>query len=346
MTRYWAFQLAGWGGFCLINVLNAFVFWRFQVEMLCRLLFFVEIGILCSHMMRASIRKNEVLIKPVNYQILLLLVFTLLYSVIFSAVQTPFERYYEFYPTSKWIPVAAHLVYNLSSSFVLLFIWNSIYFIYHYITKSQKQQMETLKLEALLKATDLKIIKSHINPHFIFNALNSIRALIDENPGRARTAITELSSILRSSLSIEKKETVSMEEELKIVRDYLALENMRFEDRLRVEYEIDEDTLDQQVPPMMLQTLVENAIKHGISKQMRGGVVRIVSDFKDDYHELCVQNTGHLNGKVSGSGFGLSSTKDRLSLLYGEKARFEIQQKNDELVEARVLIPVRLMHVS
>jgi LytS/YehU family sensor histidine kinase len=127
---------------------------------------------------------------------------------------------------------------------------------------------------------------------------------------------------------------------------------MRFEDRLKIEYSIDEDTLDQQVPPMMLQTLVENAIKHGISKQVSGGVVKIISDFKDHYHQLAVQNTGHLNGYVNGSstsgdlvapGFGLSSTTNRLSLLYGDKARFEIKQLNGTMVEARVLIPVNLV---
>ena len=190
-----------------------------------------------------------------------------------------------------------------------------------------------------MKELELKTIKAHINPHFIFNSLNSIRALIDENPSRARTAITELSNILRSSLNAEKGETVSFKEELKIVKDYLALENMRFEDRLKVEYDVDEDTLEQQVPPMMLQTLVENAIKHGISKQLRGGVVKVISDFSNNYHELAVQNTGHLNGGSNSQGFGLSSTQDRLSLLYGDKARFEIKQLNPSLVEAKVLIP-------
>jgi two-component system, LytTR family, sensor kinase len=346
MTRYWVFQLIGWGGFCLINVLNAVLFGRFQAEMLYRVIFFVEVGFISSHLMRFSIRKNEVLLKTVNLQIASLLLLTLMYSVLFAAVQTPFDRFYQYYPTAKAMSVAGHMVFNLSSSFVLLFIWNSIYFIYHYIAKSQKQQLDTLQLEALVKSLELKTIKSHINPHFIFNALNSIRALIDENPGRARTAITELSNILRSSLSIEKKETVSMEEELKIVKDYLALEHMRFEDRLRVEYEIDDDTLNQQVPPMMLQTLVENAIKHGISKQVRGGVVRIISDFKEDYHELLIQNTGQLNGKTSESGFGLSSTTDRLSLLYGEKAKFQIRQIGADLVEARVLLPLQLMYAT
>ena len=205
--------------------------------------------------------------------------------------------------------------------------------------KSRKQQMDTLQLEALVKELELKTIKAHINPHFIFNSLNSIRALIDENPQRARAAITELSNILRSSLSAEKGETVSFKEELKIVKDYLALENMRFEDRLQVEYFVEEETLSQQVPPMMLQTLVENAIKHGISKQIKGGMVKITSDIKGNYHELSVQNTGYLNGGTKKTGFGLSSTQDRLSLLYGNKAKFEIKQINPSLVEAKVLIP-------
>jgi LytS/YehU family sensor histidine kinase len=215
-----------------------------------------------------------------------------------------------------------------------------IYYFYHYIDKSRKQQFDTLKLESLVKELELKTIKSHINPHFIFNSLNSIRALIDENPGRARTAITELSNILRSSMQTEKQETVSFEKELNIVKDYLALEHIRFEDRLQVEYEIDSDTLNQPIPPMMLQTLVENAIKHGISKQLNGGIVKIISDFKDNYHELVIRNTGHLNGSYNGDGFGLESTKNRLQLLFGQKANFDIRELKGNTVEATVLIPV------
>ncbi|MEK7226657.1 MAG: histidine kinase, partial [Bacteroidota bacterium] len=216
-----------------------------------------------------------------------------------------------------------------------------IYFMYHYVTKSRKQQLDTLRLESLVKELELQTIKAHINPHFIFNSLNSIRALVDENPKRARAAVTELSNILRSSMQADKVETVPLEKELNIVKDYLALENMRFEDRLKIEYDIDDDTLDQPVPPMMLQTLVENAIKHGISKQISGGMVKVISDFKDNYHELAVQNTGYLNGYKAGTeGFGLSSTTNRLSLLYGDKARFEIKQINPSLVEAKVLLPV------
>jgi LytS/YehU family sensor histidine kinase len=87
---------------------------------------------------------------------------------------------------------------------------------------------------------------------------------------------------------------------------------------------------------------VENAIKHGISKQIRGGIVKIISDLKGNFHELVVQNTGYLNGSTSNEGFGIASTQDRLQLLYGEKARFQIKQIDPTLVEARVLIPVSL----
>jgi LytS/YehU family sensor histidine kinase len=224
----------------------------------------------------------------------------------------------------------------------LVLMWNMIYFIYHYVGRNRQQQLDTFRLEAAVKALELKTIKSHINPHFIFNALNSIRALVDENPQRARTAITELSNILRSSMQAEKLETVPLKQELDIVMDYLALEHMRFEERLKIEMHIDEDTLTQPIPPMMLQTLVENAIKHGISKQINGGLIRIVSGFKNNHHELVVQNSGRLNGYngINEEGFGIKSTQDRLNLLYQGKANFEIHDIEGGMVESRIIMPV------
>jgi LytS/YehU family sensor histidine kinase len=210
------------------------------------------------------------------------------------------------------------------------------------VERNRKQELDTLRLQSVVKELELKTIKSHINPHFIFNALNSIRALVDENPVRARTAITELSNILRSSMQAEKLETVTLERELSIVKDYLALEKIRFEERLNIEMDIDEDTLNQPVPPMMLQTLVENAIKHGVSKKINGGIIRVKSDFVGGHHELVVQNSGQLNGYLNGDGdgFGVKSTKDRLNLLYQGKATFDIKNLGSELVESKVIMPV------
>jgi LytS/YehU family sensor histidine kinase len=238
----------------------------------------------------------------------------------------------------RGLDFTTRLFANILNLGIFIIPWVLIYYFYHYLEKGRRQQLDTLKLEALVKELELKTIKSHINPHFIFNALNSIRALIDENPDRARNAVTHLSNILRSSMQAEKLETVPFEKELNIVKDYLALEYIRFEDRLSIEYSIEKSTLSQPVPPMMLQTLVENAIKHGIGKRINGGVVKVISDFKDNYHQLIVQNSGHLNGHANADGFGLSSTRNRLYLLFGDKANFDICQ-NGELVEAKVLIP-------
>ncbi|MEP7255643.1 MAG: histidine kinase [Ferruginibacter sp.] len=228
------------------------------------------------------------------------------------------------------------IYYNL----LLIAIWMLIYIVYHYVEKNRNNELDRLKLETTVKELELKTIKSHINPHFIFNSLNSIRALVDENPTRARRAITELSNILRSSMQAEKSETVTLESELDIVKDYLALEQMRFEERLKIEMDIDKDTLTQQVPPMMLQTLVENSIKHGISKLVNGGVVRVSADFKGDHLELSVQNTGQLNGSINGNGFGIKSTQDRLNLMYQGKAVFEIRNIDSNMVESKVSLPV------
>jgi hypothetical protein len=338
--RYWLFQITGWGCFALMYIFFALTFNKTSRPFFLRLLVFVILGILITHFMRWVIRRMDLLLKPLNRQIPGFILLTFIIAVFIAIVEIGAYKLFNLEGEENSYTLFGLIIVNTFNSIFYLFIWNCIYFIYHYVQKSRKQQLDTLQLEALVKALELQTIKAHINPHFIFNSLNSIRALVDENPQRARKAITELSNILRSSMQVEKMEMVPFEKELYIVKDYLALENMRFEDRLKIEYQIDDDTLDQPVPPMMLQTLVENAIKHGISKQISGGIVKIISDFKGNYHELAVQNTGSLNGTLNGEGFGLSSTTNRLSLLYGDKARFEIKQINPSLVEAKVLIPV------
>ncbi len=225
---------------------------------------------------------------------------------------------------------------------ILIALWLLFYLVWHYINKNRNDQIDKLRLEAMVKSLELKTIKSHINPHFIFNAHNSIRALVDENPARARQAITELSNILRSSMLAENMDTVPLQQELDIVNDYLALEHMRFEERLKIELHINKETLNQSVPPMMLQTLVENAIKHGISKNITGGIVSITSDFMNGKHVLIVQNTGRLNGNsgINKEGFGIISTQQRLNLLYQGKATFEIYEIDGGMVESKIMMPI------
>lgn len=342
ISYYWLCQILGWSAFILVYTFFYLSLRTRQQENFYEVLFVeAAVGFLVTHVMRMFILRFKFVEKPVHEQGYYIFFISFVFALIYAAIGTSLEQYLEIEPPRQNNYILINKILRASlGCFTFILIWNLIYFAYHYIIRTRQAQFDKIRLEALVKELELKTIKSHINPHFIFNALNSIRALIDENPNRARNAITELSNILRSSMQAEKLETVSFEKELNIVKDYLALEYIRFEDRLKVEYQIDEETLDQPVPPMMLQTLVENAIKHGIGKQISGGVVKVISDYKDEYHELIVQNTGYLNGHINGDGFGLSSTKNRLQLLFGEKANFTIRQVENGVVEAKVLIPV------
>lgn len=342
---YWFCQIGGWG---LYGLISLFFTYNLSVKAITtdyyiRLAIYLLGGFITTHMMRELIINLRILQKNIDRQIIHFVVISITFGLIFSLISTFVTGELEVVSAEekKFSFFQRFLADWFGGVFLLLF-WNVIYFIYHYNLRSRLQEMNNLRLQATVKDLELKTIKAHINPHFIFNALNSIRALVDENPQRARTAITQLSNILRSSMQTEKLETVSLETELNIVKDYLELETMRFEDRLRVQYDIDEDTLDQQVPPMMLQTLVENAIKHGISKQIDGGVVKVSSDFVDNIHVITISNTGHLNGRYNPDGFGIESTQSRLLLMYGKKASFNIYNLNDNTVEAKIVLPVEL----
>ena len=336
--------MLGWGGNALMNFFYA---WNFKREInsdfVLRTITLALLGLAVTHMMRWMIIKMNILQKKFEKQVVWFLSFTIGFSVLYSLVSLSFLRSTNLLSQEvrnyNFSSLLAGFAVNAS---ITLLVWNLIYFVYHYIERFRKQEIESLKTESLIRELQLQTIKSHINPHFIFNSLNSIRALVDENPGRARTAITELSNILRSSMQAEKAETVPFEKELNIVKDYLALEQMRFEERLKVKFEIDDDTLDMPVPPMMLQTLVENAIKHGISKDVNGGEVKIISRFNNMDHELIVQNTGKLNGSYNSDGFGIASTMDRLKLMFGDRASFVLRNSNDAQVEAKVKMPVNV----
>jgi sensor histidine kinase YesM len=345
LSAYWWCQIGGWSSYVLINTFFYFTIrTKPSPHFFSSVLLDAFVGVVITHLMRILIRKANLVNLDLRRQIISMFLTTLVFAITFSIVIMRADEVFNL-ESDMWKEYTFwNKVMRASFGyFLFLLIWNFIYFTYHYVEKTRKEKLDKVRLESLVKELELKTIKSHINPHFIFNALNSIRALVDENPERARTAITELSNILRSSMQSEKLETAPLERELNIVKDYLELEHIRFEDRLKVEYDIDEDTLDQHVPPMMLQTLVENAIKHGISRQISGGKIKIISDFKDNHHELIVQNTGTLESENNTEGFGIVSTQNRLKLLYGGKADFAIRNVNGNMVEAKVVMPVTIL---
>ena len=339
--RYWTFQLIGWGGIFAATLFFAHSMGQLDEVRWIRILFSLSLGVTLSHLMRMLVRRSRLLDEPFLRQGLGFLFITVLFACLASMVETSFVYFSGFRNSlEKHVDFA---LLNLSlaiNAFIVFFLWNTCYFLYHYVSKYRRHEMDTLRLASTVKELELKSIKSYINPHFIFNALNSIRALVDEDPTRARNAVTALGNILRSSLQTEQQETVTLQKELSIVKDYLALQHIRFEDRLAVEYDIDPSTLNLPVPIMMLQMLVENAVKHGISRRVSGGLVRIVSRRLGDRFELVVKNSGHLNRNLRHSGFGWNSTVNRLQLLFGDSASFKITETPERMVEAVVVMPV------
>ncbi len=231
-------------------------------------------------------------------------------------------------------------VVGLTSVYSLIFfLWAVLYFIYHYFERYNT----SLKHQAAMNEIELNNLKSQLNPHFIFNALNSIRALVDENPKKSKNSITQLSNILRSSLVSDKQRLTSFNEELRIVKDYLGLETIRFEERLKTSYDIHPDSNMYQVPPLMLQTLVENGVKHGISKLKEGGIIELKTLLSDDKFIIQIRNSGKyiaLNGaKKSKPSLGLKNTKQRLDLIYGSEASISIKNESNNVVLTELTIP-------
>ena len=226
------------------------------------------------------------------------------------------------------------------SSTALYFIWTVIYFVYYYV----ENYRAGLKFEAAMNEIKLNRLKSQLNPHFIFNALNSVRALVDEDPTKAKTAITQLSNILRNSLTMDEKKLINFNDELKTVKDYLALESIRFEERLQTELLIHPESDHFDVPPLMLQTLVENGIKHGISNLVEGGLIQIKTKVSDDFLNITIRNSGqYVNGLVmKHAGYGIDNTKQRLNLLFGKEASFKIRNEDDEFVVTELVIPRKI----
>jgi two-component system, LytTR family, sensor kinase len=176
---------------------------------------------------------------------------------------------------------------------------------------------------------------------------NSIRALVDENPRKSKQAINQLSNILRSSLASDKKGLTKFDDELKVVKDYLGLESIRFEERLKTEFDIHPDSHDFYVPPLMMQTIVENGIKHGISRLKEGGIIQVQTVVNEDQLIIRIRNTGHLNGKETvGEGLGIKNTIQRLKLIYGDRASFRIQNENGNFVVTQIIIPQKKKHES
>lgn len=223
---------------------------------------------------------------------------------------------------------------------VTVFLWAAIYFGVHYFESYKTSEVEMLRLAVVAKDAQLRVLLAQVNPHFIFNCLNSLRALIIEDPPRAQSMVTELASMLRYSLQSGKTEAVSLETELEAVSAYLKLEAIRLEERLRIKIDMDPNSLDTRIPPMLLQTLVENGVKHGVARLAQGGEIRVASEMQNGALKIRVQNSGQLAESTGSTRVGLENIRQRLHLLYGDAATLVLRNQDTEFVIAEVSIPL------
>ena len=220
-----------------------------------------------------------------------------------------------------------------------LAIWMLIYFFFQYSKKQLDMEREKNQLERAIQETEGKVLRAQMNPHFVFNALNSIRALITEDPNKAKKGINQLSKLLRSSLLTERKKTITIAEELDTIIDYLNLEKIRYEERLTWKVDVAKEINQAHIPPMLLQTLVENAIKHGIAHSSKEGLIDIRGEILGDQIHLQVINPGNLKSRGESTGIGLINSQNRLTLLFGETAHIDLKPLDKNRVLASVCIP-------
>ena len=345
LSTYWKIQHTGWIIASLYWGLSAFLSGNFIWEMgIIDLMLDVSIGIVLTHIYRNFALKNgwnklnlKMLLPRIVFSILLL---SLLYTVLIIG---------------KLYLVRLLIFKNEMGSFLLFFksvqlqvfitgtrlmsIWMLAYHLYHYSRLELETVKENARLSIIIKEAQLNSLSAQLNPHFFFNSLNNIKFLVIENPDAARRAIDLLSELLRNSLNTNIAKLISLDDEINLVRDYLELEKIRFEERLQIKIETSVTISQHLMLPFSIQSLVENAIKHGIEKRKTGGFITVKIETKDDFIKITVQNSGKLNREIQNSGIGLRNLKERLLLQYNGNASFEIKELEDETVLATILIP-------
>lgn len=207
------------------------------------------------------------------------------------------------------------------------------------LQRARARELQASLLEARLAQAQLQALKMQLHPHFLFNALNGISALIPGDPEAADEMVARLGSLLRFSLERGPEQEISLREELGFIAQYLELERLQYADRIRVEMEVPEELMNAAVPTLILQPLVENALRHGLAPKAEGGRLRLRAARRGGSLELEVLDDGYGLPEQPKPGIGTSNVRERLSRLYGEKASLELGTRAEGGARARIRLP-------
>ncbi|HWC98982.1 MAG TPA: histidine kinase [Candidatus Sulfopaludibacter sp.] len=335
---YWPCQILGWGLYSAIGIFSSAqqVGWRFSTIAGYVLFFLYSMAL--TDLLRREMRRRDWLAvwgKRTVFRLLAALaLLSAIQTFLVSVIDVTFlGKLSEFYIHREYLLALWVGIFGADAMWLLFYIA---------LTNKRRYQEKEVRLQLAVREAELRALEAQVNPHFLFNCLNSIRAMVLENPALAQDMITRFASILRYNLQRDLNHTVALESEVEVVSHYLALEAIRFEDRLRLDLSIDPAAAKIAVPPMLLQTLVENSLKHGIAHLPAGGDLRIRARVDADTLVLQVENTGQLSkARPGGTQLGLANARERLRILYGGRAGLELTN-GDGRVTATVRIPKSL----
>ncbi len=340
---FWLAHTAGWFGFAFVNYLGSL---QHDLRDIFVVIIFLNAyaGWLLTVPLRYIYRKAWNF-PPIKIAFVVILS-SYLTGVLWQIVKNInyWEIYKHGYEPEHWF------MYTRSTlgSFYILLSWSGLYFGSKYYQMLQVEKQNVLKANTVAHQAQLKMLRYQLNPHFLFNTLNAISTLIlvEENK-TANSMVTKLSEFLRYSLDKDPMKTVSLETEIQALQLYLAIEQVRFEDRLHLDFQITDDCKKALVPSMILQPLAENAIKHAIAVQEHGGIITItVRRFADDLL-IEVADNGPGAEIIDGnlyreSGVGLVNTRERLQALYHDKFSLVVSHNQPSGVKVNLRMPFQL----
>jgi len=235
---------------------------------------------------------------------------------------------------------------NVFTSFLIYWVLVGSFVAVESYQELQRQRIDMVRMENDLNNAELQALRMQLQPHFLFNTLHTISSLMDESVERAQTMISQMGFLLRGLLEQDHRVMITLEDEMKYIRSYLDIEQTRFRDRLSVRYDIADDTLGALVPSLILQPLVENAIKHGFSRRTDSGTIRVSSQRRDGNLELVVEDNGHGVGDVrtilASSGIGLRNVRKRLQQKYRERGVLRCDSVDRTGFVAAIMIPLEI----